>query len=181
MSHNRKNSIKNVCIVGVGGVGGFFGGKIAYKIAKEKIDATKVYFIARGEHLQKIQSEGLILNTVERQNMVCHPSLATDNIAEIPSPDLCLLCVKSYDLENAVTSLEQKISRISVQMTSTIMSRANFFFFRHFNITDFHNLLAPGVERTAARRIARFSIEPPFACFASCSAASTRWARSACR
>jgi len=36
--------IKNVCVYGIGGVGGYFGGRIAHIISSD------VYFIGRGEH-----------------------------------------------------------------------------------------------------------------------------------
>lgn len=43
----------NIVVIGIGGVGGYFGGKIAeyYQGSEEH----KVYFVARGEHLKKIK------------------------------------------------------------------------------------------------------------------------------
>ncbi len=87
-----------IWVYGVGGVGGYIGGKIAHFLRKEQRKDTRLYFIARGEHLKQIQKKGLILNTGAEHNLVCVPTLATDNIEELPSPDLCFLCVKSYDL-----------------------------------------------------------------------------------
>jgi len=46
---NKK--IKSVCVYGVGGVGGYFGGRIAHEISKGN-RAVQVYFIGRGEHLK---------------------------------------------------------------------------------------------------------------------------------
>jgi 2-dehydropantoate 2-reductase len=47
-------TIKSVCIYGIGGVGGYFGGRIAHEISKGN-RAIQVYFIGRGEHLKAIQ------------------------------------------------------------------------------------------------------------------------------
>jgi 2-dehydropantoate 2-reductase len=95
---NNLHEIKRVCIYGAGGVGGYFGAKIAET-------AAEVYFIARGEHLKAIQQHGIIVKTPERTISV-RPTLATDNIGEIPSPDLILLCVKGYDLPQAAAAIK---------------------------------------------------------------------------
>jgi 2-dehydropantoate 2-reductase len=115
MAMNIEAGIRNICIYGVGGVGGFFGGKIAYEINKRGDDSRRVFFIARGPHLAEIRKNGLILNTPEQRGMICMPTMATDNVGEIPPPDLCLVCVKSYDLDNAVKALAKNIN------TSTII------------------------------------------------------------
>jgi 2-dehydropantoate 2-reductase len=51
----------------------------------------------------------LILNTSEKQGMICKPALATDDIDEIPISDLYLICVKSYDLDDVITAISEKI------------------------------------------------------------------------
>jgi 2-dehydropantoate 2-reductase len=101
--------MRNICIYGIGGVGGFFGGKIAYEIMQGGDETKKVFFIARGSHLAEVRKHGLILNTTDRRGMICKPTLATNKIEEIPAPDLCLLCVKGYDLEGAVKALAGNI------------------------------------------------------------------------
>jgi len=100
--------IKNVCVYGIGGVGGYFGGKIAHEIGKGN-RAIQVHFIGRGEHLKAIQQHGLNLIT-DKEEFLCSPNIATDNIRHIPTPDLYLLCVKGYDLDNAVASISKNIS-----------------------------------------------------------------------
>jgi 2-dehydropantoate 2-reductase len=98
-----------IWVYGVGGVGGYFGGKIAYQTAHETDADKRVFFIARGEHLKAIKQGGLILNTAEHNGMMCIPYQVTDSIAAVPDPDLCLLCVKSYDLDTSVRSLVGKV------------------------------------------------------------------------
>ncbi len=104
--------IQNICVFGIGGVGGYFGGKIAYKINKNKL-AKEVYFIARGEHLTTIQAKGLKVIT-DKEELLCYPHIATDRIRHIPTPDLYLLCVKGYDLANAVEEIAKNISRDTI-------------------------------------------------------------------
>jgi len=91
--------IQKIWVYGVGGVGGFIGGKIARFLQKERRNDTRLYFIARGEHLKEIQKKGLVLNAGNEKGLLCVPTLVTDNIEGLPSPDLCFLCVKSYDLD----------------------------------------------------------------------------------
>jgi 2-dehydropantoate 2-reductase len=102
-------NIQTIWIYGVGGVGGFIGGKIARFLQKEHRKDTRLYFIARGEHLKEIQKKGLILNTGDEKGLICVPTCATDNIEELPSPDLCFLCVKSYDLDAVSATLNGHI------------------------------------------------------------------------
>ena len=106
--------INNICIYGMGGIGGYFGGKIVDAINKLQIKNKKVFFIARGEHLAQIKKNGLILKTIEQPEIVCRADLATDNIADIPAPDLCFICVKSYGLETAVLDLARVIKKDTI-------------------------------------------------------------------
>jgi 2-dehydropantoate 2-reductase len=96
----------NIAVIGIGGVGGYFGGKLA--LLAERDTATKVYFVARGEHLKAIRASGLELDA-EEGRMMCRPTLATDSIADLPRLDICILCVKGYDLLNVLEQLKDKI------------------------------------------------------------------------
>jgi len=97
----------NIGIIGIGGVGGYFGGKITQLLKDDK--DLNVFFIARNQHLNEIKKNGLILDTDEGI-ITCIPTSAADNISELPQLDLCLVCVKSYDLENVLVQLKSKIS-----------------------------------------------------------------------
>ncbi len=112
MGHNFRN-IKRVCIYGTGGVGGYFGGRIADAFRKDKDNKREVYFIARGEHLKAIQQNGILVNTPERI-IKSAPTKATQNFSEIPSPDLILLCTKSYDLQTAVEAIKVRTEQTTV-------------------------------------------------------------------
>jgi 2-dehydropantoate 2-reductase len=91
-----------IAVVGLGGVGGYFGGKIARKYAGSP--EHRVVFVARGAHLAAIRSDGLLLKTVEGDFRV-KPDLATDSPSEAGKCDLVLLCVKEYALEEAASML----------------------------------------------------------------------------
>ncbi len=95
-----------VAIIGLGGVGGFYGGKLAwaYKDSREH----EIFFVARGEHLQKINTDGLLLIT-KGGNFTAKPSLATDSPMELGHLDLIILSVKGYDLENAAQMIRDNI------------------------------------------------------------------------
>lgn len=90
-----------IAIVGIGGVGGYYGGKLAKRYANTK-DAN-IYFIARGENLNAIRKEGISVSTDE-ENFTAFPHLATDKPEKIGVCDYIIFTTKSYDLK---TSLEQ--------------------------------------------------------------------------
>lgn len=104
-----KTGLKRVCIYGIGGVGGAFGGKMTNS-AKIINSDYEIYFVARGEHLQKIRDQGLILESSQYGTLVCKPDLATDNFAELPRMDLILVSVKSYDLDDCIGQISNNIN-----------------------------------------------------------------------
>jgi len=91
-----------ISVIGVGGVGGYFGGKLA--LAAQRVPGLRIAFLARGAHLEAIKRDGLVLDAEESVS-VCVPALATDDPSLLPPSDLYLVCVKGYDLENALSSL----------------------------------------------------------------------------
>ena len=102
-------TLDNIWVYGVGGVGGYFGGKLALANLKRGPSPRKIFFIARGRHLEEIKKKGLTLNTSKQMGIICKPERATENVDELPPPDLCLICVKSYDLDRVVGKLTEKI------------------------------------------------------------------------
>ncbi len=92
----------NVAVVGLGGIGGYYGGKLALRYGGST--EHRIVFIARGEHLTAIREKGLRLMTVEGDFTVA-PHLATDRPDEAGACDLVLFCVKGYDMEAAAAGL----------------------------------------------------------------------------
>lgn len=105
-----KIKIQNILICGVGGVGGYFGGILANKINLLGKKEYKTYFLARGPHLEIIKKDGLWLHTSDGEELICKPNFTSDNIDNFPAPDLCLICVKSYDLDELIKGLNKKLS-----------------------------------------------------------------------
>jgi 2-dehydropantoate 2-reductase len=91
---------RHLCVFGVGGVGGYFGGRIAQWLAAQTSPAWQVHFVARGAHLAAIVRSGLLLDTPEGR-LTCVPASASADMSDLPVPDVVLVCVKSYDLTDA--------------------------------------------------------------------------------
>jgi len=108
------DEIRNICVFGVGGVGGYFGGLLAHALTGEAGLGRKIFFVARGGHLKAIRESGLVLNTTARGTMAVKPAAATDRVEELPSPDLCLFCVKEYDLKDATARLAAIVTEETV-------------------------------------------------------------------
>ncbi len=88
-----------IAVLGLGGVGGYLGGKLA--ALQSSHHDLQVYFIARGENLKAIGSNGLKLITPGGEQLV-RPAAVTDRPQELGPLDLILCCVKTYDLEAAL-------------------------------------------------------------------------------
>ena len=78
-----------ITIYGAGGVGGYFGGRLAQA-------GHDVSFIARGAHLDAIRRDGLQVSS-PKGDFVIHPdaATATDDAASVGVADLILLGVKA--------------------------------------------------------------------------------------
>lgn len=78
--------------MGTGGVGGYFGGRLA----EAGLDVT---FIARGAHLKAIGSRGLAIESELGNARI--EAKATDDPAAVGPVDVVLFCVKLWDVEGA--------------------------------------------------------------------------------
>jgi 2-dehydropantoate 2-reductase len=104
----------NVCVIGVGGVGGYFGGKLAHTFSSNPDSPVNIFFVARGKHLEAIKQNGLVLKSPEFGSIPCRPMLATERISDLPKIDLFLICVKGYDLMDVATSIRDQIKQNTV-------------------------------------------------------------------
>jgi 2-dehydropantoate 2-reductase len=86
-----------VAVVGVGGVGGYYGGRLARA-------GTEVALVARGEHLAAIRERGLRVRGPD-EDFVVHVA-ASDDPRELGPSDAVLFCVKSYDTVSAAALLD---------------------------------------------------------------------------
>jgi 2-dehydropantoate 2-reductase len=85
-----------VVIFGTGGIGGYYGALLA-KASED------VVFVARGAHLQALNSHGLRVKTADTESTV--RVTAVGNTDAVGPVDLVLFCVKSYDTDTAAASL----------------------------------------------------------------------------
>ena len=69
-----------IAIFGTGGVGGYFGGRLAHA-------GEDVTFIARGEHLRAIKAGGLKIDS-QLEDFVIFPAKATDDVTQVGETDL---------------------------------------------------------------------------------------------
>jgi 2-dehydropantoate 2-reductase len=100
-----------IIIAGIGGVGGYFGGLLAKKY--ENNESVEICFLARGEHLDNIKSNGL--KVIHGQNeFFARPAIATGNASEIGNADYILLCTKSYDLDATIQQIKPCINKNTI-------------------------------------------------------------------
>jgi 2-dehydropantoate 2-reductase len=104
----------NIGVMGVGGVGGYFGGKLAHSFPSNPNSPINIFFIARGNHLEAIKQNGLFLQSPEFGNIHCRPKLATERISDLPPMDLFLICVKGYDLMEIATSIKDYLKENTI-------------------------------------------------------------------
>lgn len=91
-----------IVILGLGGVGGFYGGKLAKRYAV--LSNIGIYFIARGLNLQAIQQSGIQIIT-DSEDFIAKPTLATDNAEEIGVADYIIIATKSYHLQSSIDQI----------------------------------------------------------------------------
>ncbi|AKD04630.1 2-dehydropantoate 2-reductase [Pontibacter korlensis] len=96
-----------IAVVGMGGVGGYYGGKLAQRFASD--ENHEVIFIARGAHKQRIEQEGLKLR-LEGEVEAIRPTVVTDKLEDLGKLDLILFCVKSYGLKQVAEQLAPSIT-----------------------------------------------------------------------
>ncbi|MEW6322325.1 MAG: 2-dehydropantoate 2-reductase [Acidobacteriota bacterium] len=98
-----------IAIFGTGGVGGYFGGRLAAA-------GADVAFVARGAHLQALRAHGL---RIESPNGDVHVPrvVATDETRDIGPVDAVLFTVKMYDVASAAPRLAPLVGPDTVVVT----------------------------------------------------------------
>ena len=79
-----------IVIFGAGGVGGYFGGRLAHA-------GEEVTFIARGEHLDALRSNGLHVDSI-KGDFVVKPVQATSDPSQVGQVDMILVSVKAWQV-----------------------------------------------------------------------------------
>lgn len=90
-----------IAVFGSGGVGGFFGGRLARA-------GESVAFIARGDHLRALRENGLRVDSVAG-DFAISPCEATDDPSSIGEVDLVLLGVKAWQVPAAARAMRPMV------------------------------------------------------------------------
>jgi 2-dehydropantoate 2-reductase len=90
-----------IAVFGTGGVGGYFGGKLAAA-------GHDVTFIARGDHLNAIQERGLTVHSVDGDFRV-EDAKATDQPGEVGHVDTVLVGVKAWQVAEAAEQMRPMV------------------------------------------------------------------------
>jgi 2-dehydropantoate 2-reductase len=86
-----------IAIMGSGGVGGYFGARLAQA-------GNDVAFIARGRHLAAMRANGLAIRSVLGDMTIPRPAV-TDDPAGLAPADIVLFAVKLWDTEGAAKAV----------------------------------------------------------------------------
>jgi 2-dehydropantoate 2-reductase len=88
-----------IAMMGSGGVGGFFGGRLAHA-------GYDVSFIARGAHLAAMRERGLTIENQQQGEIRVPKVQATDDPTQIGRVDLVIVSVKLWDTESAARQIK---------------------------------------------------------------------------
>jgi 2-dehydropantoate 2-reductase len=90
-----------IAVFGTGGIGGYFGGRLAQA-------GEDVVFIARGEHLQAMRANGLRVDSV-KGDFVIRPVQATDDPKQVGIVDMILVGVKAWQVPEAAQAMRPMV------------------------------------------------------------------------
>jgi 2-dehydropantoate 2-reductase len=90
-----------VLVVGTGGVGGYFGAKLARA-------GASVVALARGAHLDMIRRHGLRVKSAVEGDFSATVE-AVDSVEGLAPVDIALFCVKSFDTETAARAIRAAV------------------------------------------------------------------------
>jgi len=95
-----------IAVIGTGGVGGYFGGRLAQA-------GNEVTFLARGAHLEAMRSNGLTVKSVLGDFHLVNVQ-ATDDIETIGKVDLIIIGLKAWQVKEMAAQLDSLISEQTV-------------------------------------------------------------------
>jgi 2-dehydropantoate 2-reductase len=87
-----------IAIIGAGGVGGYFGGKLAD-------GGADVTFIVRGATLEAMRTNGLRVDSIKGDFIIEHPN-ATDDPTSVGNVDAIFVTVKAWQIADAATQIK---------------------------------------------------------------------------
>ena len=90
-----------IAVFGTGGVGGYFGGRLAQA-------GEEVIFIARGNHLQAMHRDGLQVDSINGDFKI-QPVQATDDPQRVGQVDMVLVAVKAWQVPEAAVAMRPMV------------------------------------------------------------------------
>jgi 2-dehydropantoate 2-reductase len=100
-----------VAVVGIGGVGGYYGGRLAHRFPAGS--EHEVAFVCRGAHLDAVGRHGLKLLARDGE-LVARPALATDSAADLGVVDVAIFAVKGYSLADVARAMRPAVGPSTV-------------------------------------------------------------------
>jgi 2-dehydropantoate 2-reductase len=100
--------MQNILVVGAGSVGGFYGAHLAK-------NNPSVSFLLRSRTCEAVRKNGLTIRSA-RGTFTVRPPVATDP-HELPRPDLIILSVKAYDLDEVMEQIAPVMTDRTVLLT----------------------------------------------------------------
>ena len=95
-----------IAVMATGGVGGYFGAKLA-------LGGNDVSFVARGKHLAAMRERGLTVKSANGDTHVAQPKLVEDPEA-LGSVDVVVFAVKLWDTESAAAAVRPLVEKGAV-------------------------------------------------------------------
>ncbi len=95
-----------VAVFGTGAIGAYYGGRLAQS-------GVEVSFIARGQHLQAIREHGLKVDSI-KGDFIVTPQQVSDDCADIGNVDLVIVCVKGWQVAEALNQMEHLVGEHTV-------------------------------------------------------------------
>ena len=89
--------MKHIMMVGAGAVGGYFGAHLARK-------NPNVSFLLRSHTQVAVAKNGLRIRSAIGESFIVHPP-SSSNPQDLPNPDLIILGVKAYDLDEVMDQI----------------------------------------------------------------------------
>ncbi|NIR29746.1 MAG: 2-dehydropantoate 2-reductase [Gammaproteobacteria bacterium] len=99
-----------ICVVGAGAIGGLLGARLARS-------GHAVSLIARGAHLQAIQTQGLTLVDADGRRDVVRDVKATDRIGDAGVQDVVMLALKAHQIPPVASELSALFERPTIVVT----------------------------------------------------------------
>ena len=101
--------MKEILFVGAGSVGGYFGAHLARR-------NPNVSFLLRPRTREAVATNGLTIRSAIGESFTVHPTVAS-NPEELPQPDLVVLGIKAYDLNEAMNQIEPVLKPDTIILT----------------------------------------------------------------